>query len=832
MDSFLYKALTEYATDAILVTEADNINTPDGPRIVYVNNAYLEMTGYDRKEVIGKTPRILQGSETDRKELDKLRYALENSERGYAELINYRKNGDKFWTSVIINPLMNGDNKPAFWLSTKRDITVQKEFELHQKLIKEIAFTASLDDSMDKVLSEIMHLICDFYRCSLSHIYMQNARRVLNKAISLNIWNKNIDSIKYSEFIKETKSTTFLSGEGMIGKAINENDILHFNIEESGDEYIRRDTALQSGFNSCLMIPIKSKSEDVFTVIECYKEDYLPLSRSEYETLNVVKEIVQHLLERESSLQNITEQRDRFEAVSKAINETIWDWDIRADTVSYNDALHTMFRYDKSEAENVSKWWRENIHPEDQNKIIDQLNRAAAGKAERIEMTYRYRCSDGSYKYINDRAILIRDSDRNPVRMIGAMQDITSLVEREKRAESFRQAFFKLATDFDIMTGNDAEQSFTQILRVSAKVLQVSRANIWLLNDGLLHCISSYENDDSEHLNDLSGVSINIADQYPVYFDYIINNRILAVNNAQRDNRTKELADDYLIPQNIYSLLDIPVILSGSVIAMICFEQTGNTRDWKNDEIVFANDVGDLLAQVFANSKTKKKEEELQKTLGEREVLLQEIHHRVKNNLAVISAMIHLQAFEEENENIRSKLLDSTTRIGSIASIHEQLYQSENFSNLHVGENIRKLILQIMKVLQTEVQIETEFRMNEIFLNINQAVPFSLIVNEVITNIIKHAFPGKKKGKIEIELSEIDRQVRLIIKDDGIGLPKNFNFSDSSTIGMKLIETLSQQINSEYKFESSDKGTVFKLNFEKSEIKGSSSSLLDSFPKK
>jgi len=832
MDSFLYKALTEYTTDAILVTEADNINTPDGPRIVYVNNAYLEMTGYDRKEVIGKTPRILQGPETDRKELDKLRYALENSERGYAELINYRKNGGKFWTSVNINPLMNGDNKPAYWLSTKRDITVQKEFELQQKLIKEIAFTASLDEPVEEVLSEIMHLICEFYRCSLSHIYMQNATRMQNRAISLDIWNKNIDSIKYSEFIKETKSTKFLPGEGMIGKAIDENDILHFNIEESGDEYFRRDTALQSGFKSCLMIPIKSKLDDVFTVIECYKEGYLPLSRSEYETLNVVKEIVQHLLERESSLQKVTEQRDRFEAVSKAINETIWDWDIRADTVIYNDALHTMFGYDKSEAENVSKWWRENIHPEDQNKIIDQLNRAAAGKAERIEMTYRYRCSDGSYKYINDRAILIRDSDRNPVRMIGAMQDITSLVEREKRAESFRQAFFKLATDFDIMTGNDAEQSFTQILRVSAKVLQVSRANIWLLNDGLLHCISSYENDDSEHLNDLSGVSINIADQYPVYFDYIINNRILAVNNAQRDNRTKELADDYLIPQNIYSLLDIPVILSGSVIAMICFEQTGNTRDWKNDEIVFANDVGDLLAQVFANSKTKKKEEELQKTLGEREVLLQEIHHRVKNNLAVISAMIHLQAFEEENENIRSKLLDSTTRIGSIASIHEQLYQSENFSNLHVGENIRKLILQIMKVLQTEVQIETEFRMNEIFLNINQAVPFTLIVNEVITNIIKHAFPGKKKGKIEIELSEIGRQVRLIIKDDGIGLPKNFNFSDSSTIGMKLIETLSQQINSEYKFESSDKGTVFKLIFEKTEIKGSSSSLLDSFPKK
>lgn len=153
MDKFLYQAVIENATDAVVVTESKRIDSPEGPQIIFVNNAYVEMTGYSKEEVIGKTPRILQGPETDRNELDKLRHALENKQPGQAELINYRKNGEKFWTSIKIFPVEDPDNEKEYWVGIKRDITERKKAyeelistlsELHHRVKNNLAVISGM----------------------------------------------------------------------------------------------------------------------------------------------------------------------------------------------------------------------------------------------------------------------------------------------------------------------------------------------------------------------------------------------------------------------------------------------------------------------------------------------------------------------------------------------------------------------------------------------------------------------------------------------------------------------------------------------------------------
>ncbi len=219
----------------------------------------------------------------------------------------------------------------------------------------------------------------------------------------------------------------------------------------------------------------------------------------------------------------------------------------------------------------------------------------------------------------------------------------------------------------------------------------------------------------------------------------------------------------------------------------------------------------------------KQTEQELRTSLKEKETLLMEIHHRVKNNLAVVSGMMQLQAFDEEDKEFKNKLIDSVVRIKTMASIHEVLYQSKSFSRIQLDDNLKKLVSNIYDTLQINPNIALKYNLGSIKLNINQAIPCSLIVNEVVTNVFKHAFDDTESGKIMLDLSQNENKINIKIQDNGKGLPKDFNNilqSNPKGLGLKLISTLAEQLEAEYDYKSCDNGTVFTLEFEKSEVKG------------
>lgn len=217
-------------------------------------------------------------------------------------------------------------------------------------------------------------------------------------------------------------------------------------------------------------------------------------------------------------------------------------------------------------------------------------------------------------------------------------------------------------------------------------------------------------------------------------------------------------------------------------------------------------------------------ENQVKRALQEKEVLLAEVHHRVKNNLAVVSGMMQLQAFNSSDEQLNSKLLDSVSRIKSIALIHEYLYQDNSLTHIKMDHNIRGLTEKIQETLDIKTEVTFCFELQNVTLNVNQAVPFALIINEVITNIYKHAFPEREKGNITIELTEEDELVSLVIRDNGIGLPEGFDFRETDTLGMTLINTLCRQLDAEVEFETKEE-TVFHLRFNHSENIGSSNAL-------
>ncbi len=207
-------------------------------------------------------------------------------------------------------------------------------------------------------------------------------------------------------------------------------------------------------------------------------------------------------------------------------------------------------------------------------------------------------------------------------------------------------------------------------------------------------------------------------------------------------------------------------------------------------------------------------EQELRSALTEKEVLLREIHHRVKNNLQIIISLLNLQARYLSDPRILRASEDIRDRIRAMALIHEQLYESANLSRPDFREYIRSLVARIMLSHTTAGgRVRVECMMEQYFFEVSTSLALGLVIHELVSNSLKHAFPGERRGHVRISLdSGPDNQLILTVSDDGIGLPESFSLNQSQTLGLRLVKILSEQVGGKLEWQNSDT-TVFKLTF-------------------
>jgi PAS domain S-box-containing protein len=207
-------------------------------------------------------------------------------------------------------------------------------------------------------------------------------------------------------------------------------------------------------------------------------------------------------------------------------------------------------------------------------------------------------------------------------------------------------------------------------------------------------------------------------------------------------------------------------------------------------------------------------EEKISASLKEKEVLLKEIHHRVKNNMQIISSMLGLQSAYVNNEKLNEILKDSQNRIKSMALIHEKLYQSNNMANINFKEYIETLIVNLSSSYNIDRErIVIVKDIENTSLNIDTAIPLGLIINELLSNALKHAFPNDRKGTININISQqLDGSYLLNIRDNGVGFPVGLDITNTRTLGLNLVNALVEQIDGKLNIKI-DNGTNFEISF-------------------
>lgn len=306
---------------------------------------------------------------------------------------------------------------------------------------------------------------------------------------------------------------------------------------------------------------------------------------------------------------------------------------------------------------------------------------------------------------------------------------------------------------------------------------------------------------------------------------------IVRAYNSDGIRNTKEASLRIIILPAFYQTTWFKVILAVSLILITVLIINIRTRQIKKLNRILENrvaertkDLDDTIQKLSQEViERKKAEEKVSASLQEKEILLREIHHRVKNNLQVISSLLYLQSLNLKDEEAINSFRDSQDRIKCMALIHEKLYRSKDLAGINFGDYIKSLIDELKKSFKKEdKEIQTIVDANGINLSLDTALSCGLIVNELVTNALKYAFPSHlleqsisdNEYKIEVKVDRVDStKYSLIISDNGVGLPESIDIENSESLGLKLVYSMVNQLNGSIEI-NTERGTRYKIIFE------------------
>jgi len=285
---------------------------------------------------------------------------------------------------------------------------------------------------------------------------------------------------------------------------------------------------------------------------------------------------------------------------------------------------------------------------------------------------------------------------------------------------------------------------------------------------------------------------------------------------------------DILVIYDVRASLVVPILQGNHLWGLLCAYHCSGPRRWRSFEvdllkqlathIAIAIQQSELYQQVQTELKERKQtEEQLKLSLKEKEVLLKEIHHRVKNNLQVISSVLRLQSDYIKDEKVLALFKDSQNRIRSMALIHEKLHQSSNLLKINFEDYIRDLADNLLRSYAAHSQsARLRTKATDVWLTIDTAIPCGLIINELVSNALKHAFPTPNLGnEIIVEVSPtLEHQFTLVVQDNGIGFPPDVDFRNTESLGLELVCIFTEQLEGTINLnQNGGVGTTFTITF-------------------
>ncbi len=447
-----------------------------------------------------------------------------------------------------------------------------------------------------------------------------------------------------------------------------------------------------------------------------------------------------------------------------------WNWHLPSGRIEADRRYLEMIGYTEEEFPPTADSWQKLVHPDDLQVILKFFEEDFSRKVTIFSTEYRMRHREGRWIWILDSGcILERDAQGNPVRMCGIHLDVTARREAEEALKI-------------------SEARYRSVVKALAEgiVLQQSSGEIIAWNERACAILGLSEDqirgrtsvDPRWRAVRPSGESFP-GDQHPSMVAMLTGEPVFnTVMGIEKPDGEKTWV----------SINAVPLCLDGD------------------------NKIDAVVASFHDITESHRLNKQIMASLHEKEVLLREIHHRVKNNLAVIISLLNMQTRYAKESPVVNILHEARHRVSSMALIHEHLYNSADLGAVNFGEYVGVLANQLLQFYSVnKPKITLSIQTQPAKLELDQAIPTGLILNELITNALKHAFPKENSGTISIQLKESGETCTLWVRDNGVGLSQEISAGRPQSLGMRLIHTLTAQIDGQIEFRTLFPGTEVQL---------------------
>jgi PAS domain S-box-containing protein len=509
----------------------------------------------------------------------------------------------------------------------------------------------------------------------------------------------------------------------------------------------------------------------------------------------------------------LQESQQRYEMATKAGGVGYWDYCIESKGLYLDSNFKRILGYEDAKIPNSLDGWLASVYPDDQALAKETFEAFIRGEFSTYETEYRVLHRDGSIRWFLCRGVLIRNDLGEIQRLVGTDTDITALKLAQQELHTLNQHLetkVSERTDELIETISALEVEISERTQAE-KALRRSEEQFRLLAESVPQQVWSA---------DPTG-ALTYANSRTLDYHGCSEAELLGWNWQSR-----------IHPDDLPMVLDIwqhSLAQGEAWEAEFRQRRADGMYRWHLARALPGRGEDDQIIIWFGTNADihdyKEAEAKLKASLQEKEVLLKEIHHRVKNNLQIISSLLKLQSGYLDNPDVLLPLSDSYNRVRSMALIHEKLYQSEDLARIEAADYIQNLANNLFasyNVSQDEIVLSTEI--DPVLLDVDTAIPCGLIINEILTNSIKYAFKdhphsqaqeSRERSDSEIVIQFLyqpDNRLMLRLRDNGVGLPPDFDIKNTESLGLQLVYNLTQQLGGDLEIDT-HQGTSFTITF-------------------